>query len=394
MAGLRLDVVVAVAALCCGLATPSAAQQPISDVLAFLLTNRSIPTADFTRDEAAAEATRDSISNFLLIELATSPISSSAGAFTYRLNPALGTVERSSDSFGPFITERSLTVGRGQSSMSVSYQTATFDTIDGRRLQDGTLVSTASTIRGEEAPFDVETVTLRLQASTTTFTVNVGTTDQLDIGAALPFIRLSLAGQRFDTYRGSQTLQASGSATSSGVGDLAIRAKYNVFRVRGSGVALAGELRLPTGDPENLLGGGEVVVRPRVIGSFEDERVGVHGEVGYAVGGLSRELTYGSAVTVVALPTLTVIGELNGRRYQTIGRLEEIVAPHPRLSGIDTVRLTGVAQPMSRVVAAAGIKWNIAGTWLLSAHVMRPLTDAGLSAGWVPTVMVDYSFGP
>ena len=70
MAGLRLDVAVAVAALCCGLATRSAAQQPVSDVLSFLLTNRSIPTADFARDGAAAEATRDSISNFLLIELA------------------------------------------------------------------------------------------------------------------------------------------------------------------------------------------------------------------------------------------------------------------------------------------------------------------------------------
>ena len=114
MAGLRLDVAVAVAALCCGLATRSAAQQPVSDVLSFLLTNRSIPTADFARDGAAAAATRDSISNFLLIEVATFPVSSSAGAFTYRLNPALGTVERSSDSFGPFIAERSLTVGRGR----------------------------------------------------------------------------------------------------------------------------------------------------------------------------------------------------------------------------------------------------------------------------------------
>src|SRR5688500_9871885 len=89
----------------------AAAQETISDVLSFLVTNRSIPTDDFVRDEQAAAATRDTISGFLLMEQATLPISSSAGGFTYRLNPGLGTVMRSSDSFGPFFTERSLTAG-------------------------------------------------------------------------------------------------------------------------------------------------------------------------------------------------------------------------------------------------------------------------------------------
>src|SRR5262245_18269458 len=89
-------------------AAPALAQQSVNEVLSFLLTNRSIPTGDFTRDEQAAAATRDSITAFLLLELATVPVSPSAGAFTYRLDPTLGTVVRSSDSFGPFFTERSL----------------------------------------------------------------------------------------------------------------------------------------------------------------------------------------------------------------------------------------------------------------------------------------------
>jgi hypothetical protein len=40
-------------------ATPAAAQQTVSEVLSFLLTNRSIPTGDFDRDARAAEATRE-----------------------------------------------------------------------------------------------------------------------------------------------------------------------------------------------------------------------------------------------------------------------------------------------------------------------------------------------
>ena len=136
------------------------AQQSIGDVLSFLVTNRSIPTADFDRDEQAALATRDTIAKLLSLELATLP-SSSGGGFTYTMDPSLGTVIRSSDSFGPVYTERSLMAGRGQASFGMSYRTTMFETIDGRNLRDGTLVSTASILRGSPAPFDVETVSLR-----------------------------------------------------------------------------------------------------------------------------------------------------------------------------------------------------------------------------------------
>ena len=53
----------------------AAAQQTVGDVLSFLLTNRSIPTDDFVRDEEAAASTRDSLSDLLLLELATLPVS-------------------------------------------------------------------------------------------------------------------------------------------------------------------------------------------------------------------------------------------------------------------------------------------------------------------------------
>src|SRR6187402_211290 len=117
----------------------AAGAQTLNDVLSFLLTNRSIPTDDFVRDEAAAAATGDAISRFLLTELGTLPVSSSSGGFTYRLEPTLGTTLRSSDSFGPFFTERSLTSGARQISFGVSYQRAIYTDIDGRDLRDGSL---------------------------------------------------------------------------------------------------------------------------------------------------------------------------------------------------------------------------------------------------------------
>ena len=84
----------AVCLLWTGAAVPASAQQSVTDVLTFLLTNRSIPTGDFVRDEQAAVETRDVLARFLSLELATIPVSSSAGGFTYRLDPALGMVVR------------------------------------------------------------------------------------------------------------------------------------------------------------------------------------------------------------------------------------------------------------------------------------------------------------
>lgn len=374
-------------------ATRAAAQQSVTEVLTFLLTNRSIPTGDFVRDERAASDTSDVLARFLTLELATVPVSSSSGGFSYRFDPSLGTAVRASDSFGPFFTERSLTAGAHQGSLALGYRSSSFQNIDGRPLRDGTLVSTASTLRGDPAPFDIETVTLRIRTDTTTLTGNYGVTDRLDIGGAVPLVRVRLEGQRVDTYRGRAIVQAAGSATASGLGDVVLRAKYNVLRAGASGVSLAGEARLPTGDDANLFGAGRTSLTPRVIGSYEGARVGAHGELSYAFRDRSNALGYAGAVTLAAGPRLTVIGELSGLRLEGIGRLADATQAHPTLAGVDTIRLSAVTQTTQRVVAVAGVKWNVAATWLLTANVRRPLTDAGLNAGWVPAITLDYSFG-
>ena len=369
------------------------AQQTTVDVLSFLLTNRTIITGDFDRDAQASAATRDTIATFLVQELATLPVSTSSGGFTYRLDRQLGTVIRTSDSFGPFYTERSLTAGRNRASFGIGYQSSLYNTIDGRDLRDGTLVSTAAILRGDTQPFDVETVSLRIRTDTMTVTGNYGITDRLDVSVAVPFVRLSLQGQRVDTYRGQAFVQATGSASASGLGDIVTRAKFNLYREGANGFAIGAETRVPTGDEDNLLGAGEMSFTPQVIGSVEGSAVGFHGQVGYTVHGVSKALGYGAALTVAATPRFTVIGEILGRRVEGLGRLESTTVPHPRLIGVDTIRLTGIEETTDRIVAVGGFKWNVSSTWLVTANVLRPLTDVGLNATWIPTVTFDYSFG-
>ena len=99
----------------------------------------------------------------------------------------------------------------------------------------------------------METVSLRIRTDTITVSGSVGLADRLDVGAAVPLVRLTLSGQRIDTYRGREFIQATGSATASGIGDAVVRAKYNVLRRGGSGLAIGGEGRLPTGNGTTCL---------------------------------------------------------------------------------------------------------------------------------------------
>ncbi len=370
------------------------AQQSLTDVLSFLLTNRSIPTGDFAGDAEAAAATRDTIASFLLAELGTLPVSSSATGFIYQMDPDLGGVPtRSSESFGPFRTERAATIGARRLSLGVSFQRVAFDKIDGRALRDGTLIATASRLVSDPQPFDIESLTLRLKMTSATMSVSAGITDRLEVGAAVPVLSTTLAGERVDTYRGTSVMQASASASGSGMGDMIWRLKYNFVRHPAGGVSVVADGRLPTGRTADLFGTGHRTFRPRLVASIERDRVSLNADVGYVFGSISDEINYAVGVAASASSRLTFIGEVLGRRLSAAGHLTEVAAPHPVLIGIETVRLTATEQATQRVVALGGMKWNVAAAWLISAHVSRFVTDAGLTAPWVPTVSIEYSFG-
>lgn len=377
------------------IATPGAAraQDTVSDILEFLLTNRSVITGDFERDEAALQAASDAISRALLLEVATLPLSSSSGAFTYRFNPALGTSERASTNFGAFFVERAVTAGRGRASFGVTFRYSRFDTLDGYDLRDGSLVVTANQFVDEPAPFDQELLTLKLQTATGTAFVNVGLTDWLDVSAALPVVSLRLEGERVDDFRGRRTLQASASAEVTGLADMAVRTKVRLGGRYGSGLALGGEIRLPTGDREDLLGAGEATYRALAIGSIEGSNVAVSGNVSYSVGGIADEFGYGVNLTVAPAARFSFSVEAFGRSVDGIGSIGPVTQPHPTIAQVNTIRLGQAEGNLQTTATVAGFKWNVGGAWLLNANVLVPLGSRGLQAQWAPAVSLEYAFG-
>ncbi len=388
--------VAAALTLCLGLAlSPSEAraQEPLREVLSFLLTNQSVPTGDFVKDAEAARATRDTVSRLLLVELATQPVSASSPGFVYRFNPALGTLERASDSFGPFFTERSLTAGRGRAAFGAAFSARRFTALDGQDLEDGSFVTSGNQFRDETAPFDVETLSLTLETRTLTMFGTVGVSDRLDVTVAVPLVSLSLEGLRRNTYRGTTVVQASADATATGVGDVAVRGRYRFLAAGPSGLAAVAEVRLPTGREQDLLGAGTASVQAMLVGSLERGRLGLHGNGGVTRGGLTDELHYRGAITVGASPFVTLVGEVLGRRVSGAGRVSVARLPHPSITGVDTLRLLPEGTSSQSAVAVFGAKWNIVDTVLLSGNVAKPLTSAGLTPATVFLVGLEYAFG-
>ncbi len=373
--------------------TADGGSQPnVQDILRFIVTNQGVQTSDFDKDRAAADATRDTLTRALLASVATLPVSTSSSGFSYRLNPTLGTVERASETFGPFFVERALTAGGGQASLGFTLQYASFGSLDGNHLRTGELMTTANRFTDEAEPFDVETLTLGITTKTATFFGNVGITDRVDVGVAVPVVSLSLNGSRLNRYRGQTLLQARATAETVGLADVAVRSKV---RFTGDGpAAVAGgvEIRLPTGREEDLLGAGQMATRFMGLASAEAGPTSVYGNFTVGFGGIGREVSYGAAVAVAASPRMTLIGEVIARRIQGLQRIGEVAAAHPRLRGVETTRLMPVGDNQLSAFAVAGMKWNVGSTWLLHANVLMPLSDSGLTARFTPTVAMDYSF--
>ena len=376
-----------------GAVASTAAAQTVADALTFLMTNQSVQTGDFERDRTAAEATSTTISRAILANLATLPVATSSSGFLYRLNPELGTVERATQTFGPFFVERTLTAGRHQASIGLTFQQLRFNSLDGRNLRDGSLVTTANQFVDESAPFDVDRLTLAIDARIATLYGNVGVTDRVEVGFAVPMVDLSLDGTRANTYRGRTFTQASATAHSIGFADIVARTKVTLYNEDGAGLAAAVDVRLPSGRQEDLLGAGSTSTKLSAIGSLESGRLTTHANAGISVGGLARELSYGAAIAAATTPRVTLIGELLGRWIEGAGHIETVAAAHPTLRQVETIRLIPQGSWLQMMTVVPGFKWNLSDTWVLAGNVSIPLTTGGLTTTFTPFVGLDYAIG-
>jgi len=152
------------------------------------------------------------------------------------------------------------------------------------------------------------------------------------------------------------------------------------------------EVRLPTGDPKNLSGAGHPGLKAVLIGSIGRGSLDAHVNAAVVRGGVSSETHVSAAVAVAVTPQVTLSLDTFLRRVKKLGEIDDIVASHPLVSGVETIRLGSVGGNVTTATLVTGVRWNVAQTWLINASIAVPTTERGLVADVVPTVSLEYSF--
>lgn len=384
-------------------------------------------SAHFIGEDSGQFIVLDALNEEIGRQIASVPLSSSAGGFAYAVDPELGIPVRPTESFGPIFAERPLTVGQGKFNLGVNRSKFSFDQIDGVSLRDGDLrllfvhQDVAAPGLDVLAEGDVITADLFLKVETeiTAFVGNFGVTDDLDIGIVVPVVenrltytadahieRLSTENapltHRFPDGSTEKSFGSSGHAT--GVGDIVLRGKYQIPTPSVASFAFAADARLPTGDQADLLGAGFYQVKGLIIGSLNHPRFSPHVNLGY---GFSDDETNSSEVVYVAGfdwsvdPKLTVALDILGRYYPDVTTATVATAEHSYLDPDDDSVIRRISLPVleqvegdtrNRLDVTAGFKVNVHGNLLLNAAGLVPLSDDGLSDDFSALVGLDYSF--
>jgi hypothetical protein len=412
------------------------------------------------------------VNQSLLTLLATYPTGTPAGGFTYIFDPALGSLTRSSDSFGPSFAERALTTGRGKVSVGFGYQHAAYDTFEGlnlrqrdtseslNRRQRGITfyiphtdccrpgAAAASTPDGSRLtpPFEGDLIraalALEVASDTSIVFASFGVTDRLDIGLAVPFVRVEVNAsvlariERLSTADDPSVHAFEGadpdqrlfrlSGVAAGLGDIVVRGKYALTSGRPFGLAAAVETRVPTGDESNLLGTGGVQTKVLGIASFHRGPISPHVNVGYTFSTkgalpnaeLHDEVVATAGVDSVLTSRVTMSFDVLSRTLRDAGRmrlaektLDYAIAgsgtggggggggggARPDPPSVDTRRFT-YSEPqfapgnLRLYLGAFGVRFSPWRTVLVTANLLFPLTDAGLRDRVTPVVGIDYAF--
>jgi hypothetical protein len=372
-------------------------------------------------------------------QLANFPLGTSSGGFTFTRDEKLGVYTRRSNSFGPLFTERAETIGRRKITVGFNFQYSDFDSFGGESLDDGSIrfylphtdccpnVPAASLLNpGFEGDLIEAALDLSISTQTYAFFGTFGVTDRLDVGIAIPFSRVNLDATvhatilrlstsdspTVHTFEEGQDVIAADfheSGSASGIGDITLRSKYNFLTNDRADLSFGFDLRLPTGDAEDLLGTGTTQAEIYLIASSTGERWSPHMNVGFTISGsgdtdpeyggvyqplgMSHEFNYAGAVEYVANPKVTIIGELIGRTLFDAGRVEpdtlSFVFVRQGATAIERSDVNPVTNEpyeqlglrsgsLNLVLAAGGIKFNPAPNMLISASALFPLTSGGL----------------
>lgn len=374
-------------------------------------------------------------SNFTQINIALAsqltalPLPSPASGFTYRFDTETGTFARSTQSFGPILTDRAETIGRGKFSFGYNTQFFSFDTIEGVDLGavPAVFVHDEAELGGGRSDVVATKNTVQASVFQMTTVASYGVTNRLDVSIAVPVVRTHLAvisdatvhrvgtadtpAVHFfrdpdapGTFGAERQFSLGGTAT--GLGDVILRVKGTAVREAQRGLALGMEVRLPSGDERNLLGSGALGIKPFLAFSASFRRVSPHANVGYQWNGksllagdvaegrkarLPAQLLYAVGLDMGVNPRLTIAVDLLGQRVIDSPRLARRTFTTANQAE-QLPDITFVTTTYSINAGAAGFKINLAQRLLATFNVRFHIGSGGLADRASPLLGIEYGF--
>jgi len=343
------------------------------------------------------------------------PLSASASGETYRFVGGLPV--KTSGSLGPIFGERYQTLGKNRWVVGTNMTGVNFTSLRGVPMNDIILNFTHDDVppAGLGAPVrenDVLQVTLDLNVNllVTTFFATWGATDKLDLGLAVPIVHTGLTGRSTgqffpfgiptshffagDSAHPVLSANATTYGFETGLGDIAMRAKWQAWSNDKAGVSVMGDMRLPTGSTEDLTGAGKIAIRGLVIASGQFGDFSPHVNAGYFMrGGYNDYLlgTLGFDQPVSSWATLAIdvisewqVGESSLELPGDVTYLfpvERHVTP-TNIPNIDDHRVNG----------SFGMKFKTPGGPIIVGNALIPLRRGGLESRFTWTVGIDANF--
>jgi hypothetical protein len=362
------------------------------------------------------------------LEVATTPYGTSSGSFVFKLDPTTGLEVRTASTFGPAFGERAITAGAGQMSVAVNFIAATYDKINDEDLNQLRLAETdAAAPELQQQGF----ASLVLTSQSTVIQAVMGASDNLDIGAIIPIVKVRVNGigwvqnnvvrRQANGQVGNDILyRAEGDASSAGVGDVGVSAKYRFLRFGGvpppdaplepdpGGLAAMGILRLPTGSKDGLRGLGVTRAMVSLIASMGQGRLRPHGNVGFEwwdkgidiaspdvdTVTVRHQVQYGAGIEFEASPKVTLLVDFLGRHVLGGGVIGYRTIQNPSQgSGFRSLtHAFATEEGIRKMSLIPGIKWNLKGKMLLTVSGIASLSDNGLHDMFTPVVGLDITF--
>ncbi len=365
-------------------------------------------------NDAVISFVTDAIGNATL----SVPLSATSSGATFSF--VGGVPVRTSTSAGPIFGERTQTLGRGRFFLGASVTGVDFTSLNGVPLDAIQLNfkhednEPTGSLGDPEFENDIMTLQLAMNVNVVvgTIALTAGVTDFIDIGVALPFVRTEVSGRTeaqilpfgntaIHRFGGDATDPVLGAVatmegSASGIGDIAGRVKVNLGQSATMGAALLAEIRLPTGDEENLLGTGASQIRAMALYSAQLGSFSPHLNVGYAArnGELQRDAVvvqtaFDNFLTEWATLAVGVEGELKvGTNPFELP--ESINLQNPFVRQFPATNIPNIDGNILR--ASLGGKFTVRGGTVLVINGIFPLKDVGLQPDFIWTVGLDFPF--